>query len=200
MKLFDGGEIDLLPCDVLFHHGGGWVGAPLVPVRTAGTRESQCYVSPCIRRRRRGLFRRVGRRDRPADDAANRRLLIEDVYTHPKFYRGHDQATGYRTKSMIAVPLKVGDRVTGVAQVINRLDDMPFDSDDLDLFIGTGKIGQRYRNGEAVPFQQKTRQRGLQDQFVAHGHIGLDESGKLVALLSPRGQDELRPTRVFLGE
>ncbi len=62
-------------------------------------------------------------------------LLIEDVYTHPKFYRGHDEATGYRTKSMIAVPLKVGERITGVAQVINRLDDKPFDKDDLDLFI-----------------------------------------------------------------
>ena len=62
-------------------------------------------------------------------------LLIEDVYTHPKFYRGHDEATGYRTKSMIAVPLKVGERITGVAQVINRLDDKPFDKDDLELFI-----------------------------------------------------------------
>jgi sigma-B regulation protein RsbU (phosphoserine phosphatase) len=62
-------------------------------------------------------------------------LLIEDVYTHPKFYRGHDEATGYRTKSMIAVPLKVGERITGVAQVINRLDGGVFDRDDLDLFI-----------------------------------------------------------------
>ena len=62
-------------------------------------------------------------------------LLIEDVYTHPKFFRGHDEATGYRTKSMIAVPLKVGERITGVAQVINRLDGKPFDQDDLELFI-----------------------------------------------------------------
>src|SRR5512144_1604967 len=37
-------------------------------------------------------------------------LLIEDVYTHPKFFRGHDEATGYRTKSMIAVPLRFGNR------------------------------------------------------------------------------------------
>jgi len=62
-------------------------------------------------------------------------LLLEDAYTHPKFYRAHDDATGYRTKSMITVPLKVGNRITGVAQVINRLDNNPFDSDDLDLFI-----------------------------------------------------------------
>jgi sigma-B regulation protein RsbU (phosphoserine phosphatase) len=62
-------------------------------------------------------------------------LLLEDAYTHPKFHRAHDDATGYRTKSMITVPLKVGERITGVAQVINRLDDKPFDTDDLDLFI-----------------------------------------------------------------
>jgi sigma-B regulation protein RsbU (phosphoserine phosphatase) len=61
-------------------------------------------------------------------------LLIEDVYVHPKFFRGHDEATGYRTKSMIAVPLKMGERITGVAQVINRLDGNPFDTDDLELF------------------------------------------------------------------
>jgi phosphoserine phosphatase RsbU/P len=62
-------------------------------------------------------------------------LLLEDAYKHPKFYRAHDDATGYRTKSMVTVPLKVGDRITGVAQVINRLDNSPFDADDLELFI-----------------------------------------------------------------
>jgi phosphoserine phosphatase RsbU/P len=62
-------------------------------------------------------------------------LLLEDVYTHPKFHRAHDEATGYRTRSMITVPLKVGERITGVAQVINRLDNNPFDQDDLELFI-----------------------------------------------------------------
>src|SRR3990170_1108737 len=59
-------------------------------------------------------------------------LLLEDAYTHPKFHRAHDDATGYRTKSMITVPLKVGERITGVAQVINRLDGNHFDQDDLD--------------------------------------------------------------------
>jgi len=62
-------------------------------------------------------------------------LLLEDAYTHPKFHRAHDDATGYRTKSMITVPLKVGERITGVAQVINRFDNKPFDQDDLELFI-----------------------------------------------------------------
>src|SRR5512147_62264 len=67
-------------------------------------------------------------------------LLLEDAYTHPKFHRAHDDATGYRTRSMITVPLKVGDRVTGVAQVINRLDGKPFDRDDLDLFMALSSL------------------------------------------------------------
>ncbi len=67
-------------------------------------------------------------------------LLLEDAYTHPKFFRGNDQATGYRTKSMITVPLKVGDRVTGIAQVINRLDGNPFDKDELELFIALSRL------------------------------------------------------------
>ena len=67
-------------------------------------------------------------------------LLLEDAYSHPKFHRAHDDATGYRTRSMITVPLKVGDRVTGVAQVINRLDGKPFDRDDLDLFMALSSL------------------------------------------------------------
>src|SRR5512135_266493 len=67
-------------------------------------------------------------------------LLLEDAYTHPKFHRAHDDATGYRTKSMITVPLKVAGRVTGVAQVINRLDGKPFDKDDLELFISLSSM------------------------------------------------------------
>ncbi len=67
-------------------------------------------------------------------------LLLEDAYTHPKFFRGNDEATGYRTKSMITVPLKVGNRITGVAQVINRLDGKPFDQDDLELFLALSSM------------------------------------------------------------
>ena len=67
-------------------------------------------------------------------------LLLEDAYTHPKFFRGHDDATGYRTRSMITVPLKAGGRVTGVAQVINRLDGGVFDKDDLELFLALAAL------------------------------------------------------------
>ncbi len=96
-----------------------------------------------------------------------RPLLIEDVYTHPKFYKGHDEATGYRTKSMIAVPLKVGERIIGVAQVINRLDGNPFDTDDLDLFISLCSLAAIAIDNARLHKRLMERQRLVKDMEFA---------------------------------
>jgi len=94
-------------------------------------------------------------------------LLLEDAYTHPKFYRGNDEATGYRTKSMITVPLKIGDRVTGVAQVINRLDGRPFDGDDLELFLALSSIAAIALENAKMHQQILEKQRLVKDMEFA---------------------------------
>ncbi len=94
-------------------------------------------------------------------------LLLEDVYTHPQFYRGHDEATGYRTKSMITVPLKVRDRITGVAQVINRLDNKPFDSDDLELFIALCSLASIAIDNAKMHIALMEKQRLIKDMEFA---------------------------------
>jgi sigma-B regulation protein RsbU (phosphoserine phosphatase) len=94
-------------------------------------------------------------------------LLLEDAYTHPKFHRAHDEATGYRTKSMITVPLKVGDRITGVAQVINRLDDKPFDADDLELFIALCSLAAIAIDNAKMHKSLMERQRLVKDMEFA---------------------------------
>ena len=57
-------------------------------------------------------------------------LLIEDAYQDERFHQDFDRKTGYRTHSMLCVPLKVKDRIIGVSQVINRLDGTPFNRED----------------------------------------------------------------------
>lgn len=94
-------------------------------------------------------------------------LLLEDAYTHPKFFRGNDEATGYRTKSMITVPLKVGDRVTGVAQVINRLDGKPFDQDDLELFLSLSSMAAIALENAKMHMQILDKQRLVKDMEFA---------------------------------
>lgn len=99
--------------------------------------------------------------------AEGKPLLLEDAYTHPKFFRGNDDATGYRTKSMITVPLKVGSRVTGVAQVINRLDGKPFDQDDLELFISLSSMAAIALENAKMHQQILDKQRLVKDMEFA---------------------------------
>ncbi len=57
-------------------------------------------------------------------------LLIKDAYEDPRFNQEVDRLTGYRTHSILCVPLKIKDRVIGVSQVINKLDGTSFDAED----------------------------------------------------------------------
>jgi len=60
-------------------------------------------------------------------------LLIPDVYVDARFDRSIDQSTGFKTQSMICVPLKIRNEVIGVIQVINHGDDEPFNENNMYL-------------------------------------------------------------------
>lgn len=59
-------------------------------------------------------------------------LLVEDAYNHPLFHSDFDRRTGYRTHSLLCVPLYARERVIGLTQVINHLDGTPFNEEDLE--------------------------------------------------------------------
>ncbi|HKD22912.1 MAG TPA: adenylate/guanylate cyclase domain-containing protein [Rhizomicrobium sp.] len=57
---------------------------------------------------------------------------IEDAYSDPRFHRDIDALTGYRTKSVLAMPVIARDgRRLGVMQALNRRDAKAFDSGDI---------------------------------------------------------------------
>lgn len=60
-------------------------------------------------------------------------LLIPDVYQDPRFDRAIDESTGFTTRSMICVPLKIRNEVIGIIQVINHRNDEPFNEDNMYL-------------------------------------------------------------------
>jgi PAS domain S-box-containing protein len=49
------------------------------------------------------------------------RLLVPDVGKDPRFYSGIDEVTGFVTKSVLAVPLKVKGKVIGVIEAVNKI-------------------------------------------------------------------------------
>ena len=59
---------------------------------------------------------------------------IENDTAHSPYFSGAvDKQTGYRTRKLICVPLKVQDRVTGVVEVLDKRSGEDFDQADLQL-------------------------------------------------------------------
>lgn len=80
---------------------------------------------------------------------------------HPTSLRftGIDQQTGFASRSLLAVPLQAKDRVTGVIEVINRRDGLPFGQDDQTLLTAFA--------GQAAVAIENARLYELTDQELA---------------------------------
>src|SRR5262249_41232927 len=58
-------------------------------------------------------------------------LNVPDAYSHPSFNREVDQETGYRTRSVLCVPIcDSRSRVFAVAELLNKKDGKPFTEAD----------------------------------------------------------------------
>ncbi|MBI5954765.1 MAG: GAF domain-containing protein [Chloroflexi bacterium] len=83
----------------------------------------------------------------------------EDQRTASKRFDGVDQQTGFVSRSLMAVPLQVKDHVTGVVEVINRRDGLPFVAADQELLTAFA--------GQAAVAIENTRLFMLTDQELA---------------------------------
>jgi len=61
-------------------------------------------------------------------------VLLVDAYADARFSQSVDRLTGYRTRSMVCVPLLYREQVIGVAQGINKEGGGVFSQDDLETF------------------------------------------------------------------
>jgi putative ABC transport system ATP-binding protein len=70
-------------------------------------------------------------------------VRVDDAYADPRFNRTLDQRTGFRTRSILALPIRNHQgSVFGVAQLLNRRDGRPFEPSDEERFARfTGPLG-----------------------------------------------------------
>ncbi|MCB0211937.1 MAG: GAF domain-containing protein [Anaerolineae bacterium] len=61
--------------------------------------------------------------------------LVNDTLADPRHSREVAAQTGYQTRSLLCVPLKVNGEVIGVVEALNRIDGQEFSSQDLKLII-----------------------------------------------------------------
>jgi diguanylate cyclase (GGDEF)-like protein len=60
-------------------------------------------------------------------------LLIPDVANDPRFSARMDTLSGFRTRSVVAVPLRARHACIGVLEIINTLDERVFDASDVEI-------------------------------------------------------------------
>ncbi len=59
-------------------------------------------------------------------------LLIPDAYEDPRFNPDYDKKTGFRTRSVLCVPLEYKNKLKGVIQILNAIGKDSFEEEDIE--------------------------------------------------------------------
>lgn len=109
-------------------------------------------------------------------------LLVPEVKKDPRFYSGIDGATGFITKSVLAVPLKVKGKVIGVIEAVNKTEG-DFGQTDVELLSSMAQSAaiaiDNARLYEAIEEYSKT----LEKKVVLRTRDLAEEKSKLDAIL-----------------
>ncbi|WP_288089696.1 GAF domain-containing sensor histidine kinase [Roseiflexus sp.] len=61
--------------------------------------------------------------------------IVNDVEQDPRWFDGVARDVDFETRQILCAPMRIGDRVVGVMQVLNKRDGTPFDDQDLRLLM-----------------------------------------------------------------
>lgn len=103
-------------------------------------------------------------------------VIENDGQRSPIHFEAPDKQTGYTSKSLLAVPMQIKDRVIGVIEVINRRDGLPFVEDDQILLTAFA--------GQAAVAIENARLLALTDQELAEKVEELQVMGRIVRELN----------------
>jgi len=119
--------------------------------------------------------------------------LLVDPHHDPFFYARFDETHEFRTRSLLAVPIRIENSVCGVIEMVNRRDGWPFDEHDkalLEIFAAYTSVSiqnllDARRAGEAARSDDLT---GLANDRLFHRRLAqdlehADAAGGRVALL-----------------
>ncbi len=97
-------------------------------------------------------------------------LLISDAKKDERFFQAVDKQTGFESKSMVAAPLIVKDKILGVIQVINKTNEAFFEAEDRDsLMTLSGQIAVAIDNAGMTENIKKSK------EALQHAHDELEK-------------------------
>jgi signal transduction histidine kinase len=86
-------------------------------------------------------------------------VIVNDTSNDPRFFQKPDSKTGFVSRALMAVPLRVKDRTVGVLEVINKRNGSLFSQEDTDLLTAFA--------GQAAVAIENARLFNLTDQALA---------------------------------
>jgi signal transduction histidine kinase/putative methionine-R-sulfoxide reductase with GAF domain len=103
-------------------------------------------------------------------------VIENDAQRSASRFAGTDKQTGFTSRSLLAVPMQIKDRVLGVIEVINRRDGLPFVRDDQNILTAFA--------GQAAVAVENARLLALTDQELAARVEELQVMGRIVRELN----------------
>ncbi|HSL31087.1 MAG TPA: GAF domain-containing protein [Anaerolineales bacterium] len=103
-------------------------------------------------------------------------IIENDGQRSPAHFGVTDKQTGFVSRSLLAVPMQIKDRVLGVIEVINRKDGLPFVEDDQNLLMAFA--------GQAAVALENARLLAMSDQELAERVEELSIMGRIVRELN----------------
>ncbi|NDJ51493.1 MAG: GAF domain-containing sensor histidine kinase [Chloroflexi bacterium] len=65
----------------------------------------------------------------------NETLVIEDVESDPRFFKGVDEESTFRTRNILAVPMEARGKVIGCLEALNKMHDDAYDESDVSILV-----------------------------------------------------------------
>jgi len=140
-------------------------------------------------------------------------VVVNDVQSDPRFSPLVDTQTGFLTRSVVCVPLKIRNKTIGVLEVLNKRSDQGFDTEDLGLMITTANQAAiaienarlyqslREERDRIIQVQEDVRRqvaRNLHDgtvQFLSAIAMGIDHMERLLEFKPEAAKSELAALR-----
>lgn len=100
--------------------------------------------------------------------ANGRSALVPDAYADPRFFREVDQQTGFKTRSILCVPLTRNGAEIGVLEVLNPVDKDSFEEADLEAFEAYAALAATAIEKLRALERRRAQERLAQELALAH--------------------------------
>ncbi len=111
--------------------------------------------------------------------------IVNEPYSHPLFSDRVDRLTGMRTRNLIAVPLKVEDKIIGVLEIVNKKEG---NFTEADLEVLNSIASQAAKVIEVALLQQRLKRLKFYYQLIINsnmnGVVVISRSGR-ITLINP---------------